>query len=101
MLHSAGFSVDEIADKLEAESNTIRKHLSNIKDKLGWRKASELAGVGICDFLGVSYSEVRQKILSAVLLILFTLSIPQYDQVYRRARPVRARIKQETELITT
>lgn len=98
MLHSAGFSAEEIAQKISVEPNTVRKHLDNIKKKVGWSKASELAGFGICEFLGLNYSEVRQKILSTVLLLMFVASFHITDrQVIRR--PSRTGRRHEIEYV--
>lgn len=96
-LHAAGLSAEEIADKIGVGPNTARKHIDNIKKKVGWSKATELAGFGICEFLGINYSEIRQKILSSLLLTIFILSISNYDnQLFRRTR-LRSIKRQEIE----
>lgn len=85
-LHSIGLTPDEIADKLYRSRETVRKTICNIKIKLQLQKASELTAYYWCEFFGTSLEEQRKNILSACacLLILFTLSIDNFDK--RRSR---------------
>lgn len=96
---AGGLPAEEIADKIGIAPNTAKKHLDNIKKKVGWSKATELSGYAICEFLGVDYYEIRQKILSSILLVVFMFTIPNIDiQAIRRPGRTRGR-RNETEYL--
>jgi len=68
-----GLSAKEMAEKLHRSQETIRKTLSNIKQKLGLQKATELTAYYFCERMGKDFSEVRKQVLASCLLLLFAI----------------------------
>ena len=70
---AVGLSAKEMAGKPHRSQETIRKTLSNIKQKLGLQKATELTAYYFCERMGKDFSEVRKQILASCLLLLFAI----------------------------
>lgn len=90
--YSLGFQPEEIEEYVDAKPNTIRKHLANAKDRIGYHKAAEVAGWKLCEFLGFDYNEVRKEMLKAVMgkigaIMLLCISIPSDLSMINQRRP--------------
>jgi DNA-binding CsgD family transcriptional regulator len=89
-----GFSADEIADKFFRSTETIKKTVSNVKEKLSLQKATELAAFYWCRAFGDNFKQRRNAILSISLLIVFLFSNPLENQTARR-NSTRTRVRIE------
>lgn len=96
-LLSLGYSLDEIADMLFIASETVRKHISNIKIKLKLQKSTELVAYYWCEVFGSSLEDQRKQIVSALMVILFFYSVPLMDN--KRTRST-TRSNQRIEITT-
>lgn len=58
LLTATGNSADEAADEMCISPETLKKHISSSKPKLGYSKATEISGYIICTALGLDYEQV-------------------------------------------
>lgn len=89
---SLGFQPEEIEEFVDAKPNTIRKHLANAKNRIGYHKAAEIAGWKLCEFLGFDYEQVRQEMIKSALskigaILLLCISIPSDMNIISQRRP--------------
>jgi len=80
-----GLAAEEIADRFCRSTETVKKTVSNIKEKLRLQKATELTAYYWCNAFGVSFEQRRNAILSIFILIAFSFSNPLDEQTARRA----------------
>ncbi|HBG40214.1 MAG TPA: hypothetical protein DDW85_02220 [Porphyromonadaceae bacterium] len=71
---AVGLSAKEIGDKLYRSPDTVRKTISNIKQKTGLQKNTELVAYFFCSRSGIDFYEFKRKIVSSCLLILFMIT---------------------------
>lgn len=98
-LNALGYAVDEIAHMLFISRDTVRKTISNIKAKLNLQKATELAAYYWCKAMDTTLEEQRKTIISGILLIVVSFSLPYDFEDKLRVRRARMRRKYKTELI--
>ncbi|MDR2775754.1 MAG: helix-turn-helix transcriptional regulator [Tannerella sp.] len=89
-LVAVGLTPDEIGDRLYISRETARKTICNIKCKLGFGKAAELAAYFWCQFFGASFEEQKRRVMAACLLMIFLGSIGHVDMFARRTRVRRS-----------
>jgi len=75
-LLALGLSLSEIADLLFISTETVRKHVSNIKIKLKLQKTSELVAYYWCEAFGTSLEDQKKQVMSALMIIIFFFSVP-------------------------
>jgi DNA-binding CsgD family transcriptional regulator len=68
-LVAIGMTPDEIGDRLYISKETVRKTICNVKVKVNLQKASELSAYYWCESFGASFSEMKKRVLSSVLVI--------------------------------
>ena len=84
---AAGLSVKEIANHTYRSFFTVQKTISNIKEKTGLQKATELVAYYFCqNFLKIEFADFRKQILSVSLVILLFLSEYSIRNEYIRMR---------------
>jgi DNA-binding CsgD family transcriptional regulator len=93
---SIGLTPDEIGDRLYISRETVRKTICNIKDKLSYGKATELAAYFWCKTFGSSFDEQKRRIMASCMLILFVSAMSHIDMFARRARTRRTETVIET-----
>lgn len=72
-LVSHGLSAKQIGDRLFVSPETVRKTISNTKEKLQLHTSAELASYYWCNKFGSSYYEVRKLILVIPCIIIMTI----------------------------
>ena len=93
-LTAHGFAADEIADKLCRSTETIKKTISNIKEKLGLQKATELTAHYWCTKFGECFEAHRKAIISVSFLMLVIFANPlQTEETRRPASRPRTRVE--------
>ena len=74
MLNAAGFSVKEIANHICRSEFTVQKIISNVKEKVGLQKATELAALYFCKRFNLDFEDFKRQALSAVMIVLLFFS---------------------------
>lgn len=69
-LVSHGLSAKQIGSRLFVSPETVRKTISNTKEKLQLHTSSELASYYWCKRLGASYYEARKLILTIPCILI-------------------------------
>ena len=60
-LNAAGLSVKEIAAHIDRSEYTVQKTISNIKEKTGLQKATELVALYFCQKSDIDFGEFRRQ----------------------------------------
>lgn len=69
---SIGWSAKDIAYYKESSEHTVRKHISNIKKKIGYYKSAELTAEYYCRKMGTSLEEVKKMVLAGTMTVTYS-----------------------------
>ena len=96
-LVGVGQTPEEIGDRFFISPETVRKTISNIKNKLDLHKATELVAFFWCSQFNVDFIEKRKQILSASLSLIILIAGSFFESRRMRTRQMILRRTYEIE----